>query len=58
MYECLSVFHSSLCYFELFDLVKGSCYLFVIAGPNLWSEGHLRGTNGASKNERHTESGG
>ena len=21
--ECLSVFHSSLCYFELFDLVKG-----------------------------------
>ena len=56
MYEYLSVVHLSLCYFELFDLVKGSCYLFVIAGPNPWSEGHLRGTNEASRNERHTES--
>ena len=53
--ECLSVFHSSLCYFELFDLVKVSCCLFVIAGPNPWSEGHLREMNEASRNERHTE---
>ena len=56
MYECLSVFHSSLCYFELFDLVKGLCCLFVIAGPNQWSKGHLRGMNEASRKEQHTES--
>ena len=54
--ECLSVFHSSLCYFELFDLVKGLCHFFVIAGPNLWSKGHLHGADGASRNEQHTKS--
>ena len=48
--ECLSVFHSNLYYFDLFDLVKGLCHLFVIAGLNLWSKGHLRGANGASRN--------
>ena len=51
VYECLSVFHMSLCYLELFDLVKGLCCLFVITGPSQWSEGHLRGMNGASRNE-------
>ena len=56
VYECLSVFHSSLCYFELFDLVKRLCCFFVIAGPNQWSGGHLHGMNGALRNERHTES--
>ena len=52
----LNVFHSSLCYFELFDLVKGLCCLFVIVGPNQRSRGHICGTNGASRNKRHTES--
>ena len=56
LYECLSVVHSSLCYFELFDLVKGLCCLFVIAGPNQWSGGHLHGTNRAPRNEQHTKS--
>ena len=56
VYECLSVVYSSLRYVELFDLVKGSCYLFVIVGPNPWSEGHLHGMNGALRNKRHTES--
>ena len=51
VYKCLSVFHSSLCYFELFDLVKGLCCLFVIASLNQWSRGHLHGMNGASRNE-------
>lgn len=53
--ECLSVFHSNLCYFELFDLVKGLCCLFVIVGPNLWSEGHLRRMEGALRNEHDTK---
>ena len=52
--ECLSAFHSNLCYFELFDLVKGLCCFFVIAGSNLWSEGHLRRMKGASRNEHNT----
>ena len=56
VYECLSVVHLSLYYLELFDLVKGLCCLFVIAGPNPWSEGHLHGMNGASRSKRHTES--
>ena len=55
VYECLSVFHSSLCYFELFDFMKGLCCLFVIAGPTVWSERHLRRVDGASRNEQCTK---
>ena len=54
--ECLSVSRLNLCYFELFDLVKGLCFLFMIAGPNLQSEGHLHGADGALSNEQHTKS--
>ena len=51
VYECLSVIHSSLSYFELFDLVKGLCCLFLITSPNQWNEGYLHGTSGAPRNE-------
>ena len=54
--KCLSAFHLNLYYFELFDLVKGLCHLFVIRGLNLWSEGHLRRADKASRNKQRTKS--
>ena len=56
VFECLRVFHLNLYYFELFDLAKGLCHFFVIARPNLWSEGHLHGADRAYRNEQHTKS--
>ena len=40
---------------ELCDLVEGLWLLFVIAGQNSWSEGHLRWTNDTSRNKWHFE---
>ena len=56
VFECLSAFRSNLYYFELFDIVKGLCLLFVITGLNLWSERHLHRVDGTLRNEQRTKS--